>query len=83
MTTTTTKKSRAERFDPAIEPDPNKPSVVSHKIVHDLLQDQLGFQGIIVTDAMDMRGLTSAFGPGPEGVAKANLEAIYQSLRIP
>jgi beta-N-acetylhexosaminidase len=61
---------------PAIEPDPNKPSVVSHKIVHDLLQDQLGFQGIIVTDAMDMRGLTSAFGPGPEGVAKANLEAI-------
>jgi beta-N-acetylhexosaminidase len=61
---------------PAIEPDPNKPSVVSHKIVHDLLQDQLGFQGIVVTDAMDMRGLTSAFGPGPEGVAKANLEAI-------
>jgi beta-N-acetylhexosaminidase len=61
---------------PAIEPDPNKPSVVSHKIVHDLLQDELGFQGLVVTDAMDMRGLTSAFGPGPEGVAKANLEAI-------
>jgi beta-N-acetylhexosaminidase len=61
---------------PAIEPDPNKPSVVSHKIVHDLLQDQLGFQGLIVTDAMEMRGLTSAYGPGAEGVAKANLDAI-------
>ena len=61
---------------PAIEPDPNKPSVVSRKIVHDLLEEQLGFKGIVVTDAMEMRGLTSAYGPGPEGVAKANLDAI-------
>ena len=61
---------------PAIEPDPNKPSVVSRKIVHDLLEEQLGFQGLVVTDAMEMRGLTSAYGPGPEGVAKANLDAI-------
>jgi beta-N-acetylhexosaminidase len=61
---------------PALEPDPNKPSVVSRKIVHDVLQEQLGFEGITVTDAMEMRALTSAYGPGPDGVAKANLEAI-------
>jgi beta-N-acetylhexosaminidase len=61
---------------PSLEPDPNKPSVVSRKIVHDVLQEQLGFEGITVTDAMEMRALTSAYGPGLKGVAKANLEAI-------
>lgn len=62
---------------PALEPDPNKPSVVSRKIVYDVLQQQLGFNGIVVTDAMEMRALTSTYGPGPEGVAKANVEAIF------
>jgi beta-N-acetylhexosaminidase len=35
------------------------PASVSHKIVTDLLRKKLGFQGLIVTDAMNMGGVAS------------------------
>jgi beta-N-acetylhexosaminidase len=46
---------------PALEPDPNRVASVSPKIVTGLLQGQLGFKGLIVTDALDMAGLTSLY----------------------
>jgi beta-N-acetylhexosaminidase len=46
---------------PAIEPDPNKPASVSYKVVTGLLKDQLGFRGLVVTDALDMGALTRVF----------------------
>ena len=52
---------------PAIEPDPNLPASTSSKVISDLLKRQLGFQGLVVTDALDMAGLTSVFqGSDPE-----------------
>jgi len=57
---------------PALEPDPNKVATISHNVVTTLLKEQLGFQGLVVTDAMDMRGLTrlfSAEGSGPYGAS--------------
>ncbi len=46
---------------PSIEPDPNKPASISFKVVTGLLKGQLGFQGLVVTDALDMGALTRVF----------------------
>jgi beta-N-acetylhexosaminidase len=50
---------------PALEPDPNRPASVSAKVITGLLKEQIGFQGLVVTDALDMAGLTKVF-PGSE-----------------
>lgn len=54
---------------PALEPKPI-PATVSKNILTNLLRDEIGFKGLIVTDAMDMQGVTSLFGPG-EAAARA------------
>ncbi|HVO62409.1 MAG TPA: glycoside hydrolase family 3 protein [Terriglobales bacterium] len=46
---------------PALEPDPNKVGTTSSAIVTDLLKNQLGFKGLVVTDAIDMAGLTRLY----------------------
>ena len=53
---------------PAMEPDPNTPATLSPKILHGLLRQELGFHGLIVTDAMDMGGITVRFSPGEAAV---------------
>ncbi|HEX4545472.1 MAG TPA: glycoside hydrolase family 3 N-terminal domain-containing protein [Candidatus Acidoferrum sp.] len=53
---------------PALEPDSNTPATLSHNVLTDLLRKQLGFQGLIVTDAMDMGGITVRFAPGEAAV---------------
>ncbi len=62
---------------PALDPDPNKVATVSHKVITDVLRNQLGFQGVVVTDAMDMRGLTSLYPPGQGNpMARAAVDAV-------
>src|SRR5437879_7057445 len=53
---------------PALESDPNTPATLSHSILTDLLRKQLGYQGLIVTDAMDMGGITVRYAPGESSV---------------
>src|SRR5215472_4455155 len=53
---------------PALEPDPNTPATLSPKILEGLLRKQLGFHGLIVTDAMDMGGITVRYAPGEAAV---------------
>src|SRR5438309_328061 len=53
---------------PALEPDPNTPATLSHNILTDLLRKQLGYQGLVVTDAMDMGGITVRYAPGEAAV---------------
>src|SRR5881394_3291292 len=53
---------------PALEPDPNTPATLSHNILTNLLRNQLGYQGLIVTDAMDMGGITVRYAPGEAAV---------------
>ncbi len=57
---------------PALDPDPNHVATISPVIVSDLLQKQLGFQGIVVTDALDMAGLTHLFA---NNIGRAAVEA--------
>jgi beta-N-acetylhexosaminidase len=57
---------------PALDSDPNHVATVSPVIVSDLLEKQLGFKGIIVTDALDMAGLTHLFA---NNIGRAAVEA--------
>ncbi len=43
---------------PALEPTAGLPSSLSKKIVTDLLQTEMGFEGIVVTDALNMNGVS-------------------------
>ena len=49
---------------PALDATPNLPSTLSPLIISDLLGKQLGFKGIVVTDAMNMQGVTKYYKPG-------------------
>ena len=51
----------------ALEPD-NIPATVSAKVLTDLLRSELKFNGLIVTDAMDMLGLSQMFDTGEASV---------------
>ena len=53
---------------PALEPDANTPATLSHNILTEVLRTQLGFQGLVVTDAMDMGGITVRYAPGEAAV---------------
>ncbi len=53
---------------PALEPDANTPATLSANILTDLLRKQLGFEGLVVTDAMDMGGITTRYAPGEAAV---------------
>jgi beta-N-acetylhexosaminidase len=48
---------------PALEPDATVPASLSRNILTGLLRDELKFRGLIVTDAMDMGGVTSMYPP--------------------
>lgn len=62
---------------PAIEPDPNRPASVSAHAIKDLLQGQLGFKGLVVTDGLGMAGLTHVFtGDEAEVSSKAAVAAV-------
>ena len=65
---------------PAIEPQ-EIPATASPKILTGLLRNELGFTGIIVTDAMDMQGFAAQFNSG-EGSVRA-LEAGADVLLMP
>lgn len=65
---------------PAIEPEPI-PATVSRRVLTDLLRRELGFTGLVVTDAMDMQALSGQFPPG-EAAVRA-LEAGADVLLMP
>jgi beta-N-acetylhexosaminidase len=68
---------------PALEPDPNRVATTSPAIVTDLLKGQLGFQGIVVTDALDMAGLTRLFSANIGRAAVEAFKAGSDLLLIP
>ena len=61
---------------PALDPDPNHVATISPAIVTDLLQKQMGFKGLVITDALDMNGLTKLYQPGPKGAGRAAVDAV-------
>ena len=65
---------------PALAP-PDVPATLSPAILTGLLRDELGFKGLVVTDALDMGGITKGFG-GAEAAVRA-LEAGADVLLMP
>ena len=57
---------------PAIDPDPNHVGSNSSKVVRDLLQKQLGFNGLVVTDALGMNALMRLYSPPASGAYGTN-----------
>jgi beta-N-acetylhexosaminidase len=49
--------------------DPGVPSSVSPAVVTGMLRDDLGFDGVVVTDSMLMAGVADRYGPGEGAVA--------------
>ena len=49
---------------PSLEPRENIPSSVSHNIITDVLKNQLGFKGLIFTDALNMKAAKNFREPG-------------------
>ena len=68
---------------PALDSDPNHVATISPAIVSDLLERQLGFKGIIVTDALDMAGLTHLFANNIGRAAVESFKAGNDLLLIP
>ncbi|BCL75988.1 beta-glucosidase [Jeongeupia sp. HS-3] len=56
---------------PAVEPDPDLPSTRSHAVLTGLLRDELGFDGVVFTDCLEM----DAIAKGPGGTVGGAVDA--------
>jgi beta-N-acetylhexosaminidase len=68
---------------PAIEPSPDKVATTSSAIVTDLLKKRLGFDGVVVTDALDMAALTKKYAADVGRAAVDAFKAGNDYLIIP
>jgi len=77
----------------ALDSDPGRVATTSPAIVTGLLKNKLGFKGIVVTDGLDMAGLSRLYAKQPGRVAvdafkagndvltmPANLDACYRAM---
>jgi len=61
---------------PALDPDPNHVASISPAIVTGLLEQQMGFHGLIVTDALQMQGLMKLYSGEAAASARAAVDAL-------
>jgi len=66
---------------PALDPTPQLPATLSHPILTDLLRKEYGYRGLIVTDAMEMGGITALYPP--EEAALKAIQAGVDMLLLP
>lgn len=53
---------------PSLDNTPNLPSTLSKPIVTNILKEQIGFKGLVFSDAMDMKGVVKFFPNGEADV---------------
>jgi beta-N-acetylhexosaminidase len=53
---------------PSIDTVPNRPATMAPEILTGILRDSLHFKGLVVSDALDMGAIVSAYGPGEAAV---------------
>ncbi|WP_316832467.1 glycoside hydrolase family 3 protein [Pedobacter aquatilis] len=53
---------------PSLDNTPNLPSTLSKPIVTGILKEKLGFKGLVISDAMDMKGVVKFFKDGEADV---------------
>ena len=57
--------------------DPHVPATLSRKVVTGLLRRELGFRGVVMTDALSMRAVSKRYGS-----AKAAARAVYAGVDV-
>jgi beta-N-acetylhexosaminidase len=57
--------------------DPDFPATLSHKVITGLLREQLGYQGVVISDDMRMRAISDIYEP-----ADAVLRAVQAGIDI-
>ena len=57
---------------PSLDPAPDMPATLSETIMTGLLREELGFKGLIVTDAMDMGGIVNLYSQEEAAVLAVN-----------
>ncbi|WP_020601535.1 glycoside hydrolase family 3 N-terminal domain-containing protein [Spirosoma spitsbergense] len=70
---------------PALDTTRNRPSTLSPAIVTNLLKNELGFQGLIFSDAMNMKGVTKYFpsGQADELGIEAGMDVLEFTENVP
>ena len=70
---------------PAIEPDKNIPTSLSYNVVTNLLREELEFEGLIFTDALNMKAAANYLQPGEVDLAafKAGNDLLLFSENVP
>jgi beta-N-acetylhexosaminidase len=68
---------------PALDAEPNRVATTSKSVVSGLLKEEMGFQGIVVTDALDMAGLTRLYAKDIGRAAVESFQAGNDMLIIP
>jgi beta-N-acetylhexosaminidase len=68
---------------PALDSDPNRVATTSKATVDGLLKEEMGYKGIVVTDALDMAGLTRLYAKDIGRAAVESFEAGNDVLIMP
>ena len=68
---------------PALDSDPNRVATTSTAIITGLLRKQIGFYGLVVTDALDMGALTRLYAASPGRASVDAFKAGNDLLLIP
>jgi beta-N-acetylhexosaminidase len=61
---------------PALDSAPRSIATISPKIVTGVLRDELGFQGVVLTDALEMRSVLSLYPPDSNPSARVAVDAV-------
>ncbi|MBX7243491.1 MAG: serine hydrolase [Bacteroidia bacterium] len=70
---------------PALDPTVNRPSTLSPKIIRDLLRNQMQYDGLVFTDALNMEGVAKYYPSGEAELQalKAGNDVLLYSLDVP
>jgi len=68
---------------PAFDSQPNRVATTSRAMIDGLLREEMGFKGIVVTDALDMAGLTRLYAKDVGRAAVESFKAGNDVLIIP
>lgn len=74
----------AHLYVPAIDTT-NSPTTLSEKVIRELLQEQMGFNGLVITDALNMEGVKISKKPGELEVRalQAGVDILLMSENVP
>ncbi|MDX2285245.1 MAG: glycoside hydrolase family 3 N-terminal domain-containing protein [Bacteroidia bacterium] len=70
---------------PALEPAPGLPATLSRRVVQALLREEMGFSGLIFSDALDMQGVAGRYSYAETiaGAAAAGHDALIFVREVP